>query len=82
MRSVVALLAASLPSGHAYKFMAIGDWGASYTPSGTGPDTCEITSGQHCSVSGPAQRSSRLVGSALFPLGCGFPPGEPKKEAY
>ena len=65
MRSVVALLAASLPSGHAYKFMAIGDWGASYTPNGTGPDTCEITSGQHCSVSDP-QHSSRLVG---------FPPG-------
>ena len=63
MRSLIALLlVASLPPGHAYKFMAIGDWGASYTPSGTGPDTCEITSGQHCSVSGPA---------ALFPLRVG-----------
>jgi hypothetical protein len=55
MKAFSLVLVAFAPADvEAYRFMAIGDWGASYTPSG-GPnvtDTCDITPGVNCKTHG------------------------------
>ena len=59
--AALALAHAGTSTAHAYRFMAIGDWGASYTPPALRRvDTCAIDSRTNCSTHGVS--------------GCGFDP--------
>ena len=50
---ILLVLAATASSTEAYRFMAIGDWGASYTPpSKSTSDTCAIDPSINCSTHG------------------------------
>ena len=53
MVRLLAVLAGAAQVADAYRFMAIGDWGASYTPpSSRKLDTCEIDPEVNCSTHG------------------------------